>query len=117
MNKTNTSANIANSQGTEPDKGRPAADPDARPLMPADLKRMRRTPQTKMIRRALELTQEEFSKRYHIPLGTLRDWEQGRSKPDEAALAFLTLIAREPEHVDLVLNRRSSGRFFMGEKG
>ena len=44
-------------------------DRDAQPLTEADLKRMRRTPQAKIIRRALELTQEEFALRYHIPLG------------------------------------------------
>jgi len=58
------------------------ADPDAQPLTDADLMRMRRTPRTKVIRRALDLTQEEFAARYHIPLGTLRDWEQGRTEPD-----------------------------------
>ncbi len=59
------------------------ADPDARPLTPTDLKRMKRTPQAKIIRRALQLTQEEFAARFHIPLGTLRDWEQGRAEPDQ----------------------------------
>ena len=44
---------------------------------------MKRTSQAKMIRRALELTREEFAARYHIPLGTLRDWEQGRAEPDQ----------------------------------
>jgi putative transcriptional regulator len=53
------------------------ADPDAQPSTEADLKRMPRTPQVKIVRLALELTQEEFAERYHIPLGTLRDWEQG----------------------------------------
>ncbi len=48
-------------------------DPDALPLTPADFKRMKRTPQVKLIRRALGLTQEEFPGRFHIPLGTLRD--------------------------------------------
>jgi putative transcriptional regulator len=52
------------------------ADRDAQPLSDADLKRMKRTPRAKIIRRALDLTQEEFALRYHIPLGTLRDWEQ-----------------------------------------
>jgi DNA-binding transcriptional regulator YiaG len=68
------------------------ADRDAQPLTEADLKRMKRTPQAKIIRRALELTQEEFAARYHIPLGTLRDWEQGRAEPDQPARAYLTLI-------------------------
>jgi putative transcriptional regulator len=81
-------------------------DPDAQPLTAEDVKRMKRTPQAKIIRRALELTQEEFAARYHIPLGTLRDWEQGRSEPDQPTRAYLTLIARDPDHVNRTLNRR-----------
>src|ERR1700680_1206343 len=80
------------------------ADPDARPLTGADLKRMKRTPQAKIIRRALELTQEEFAARYHIPLGTLRDWEQGRAEPDQPTLAYLTLMSSDPDRVNHVLN-------------
>jgi putative transcriptional regulator len=83
------------------------ADRDAQPLTEADLRGIKRTPRVKIIRRALELTQEEFSNRYHIPLGTLRDWEQGRAEPDQPTRAYLTLIARDPEHVNRVLNRRS----------
>ena len=75
------------------------ADPDARPLSPADLKRMKRTPQVKVIRRALGLSQEEFAARYRIPVGTVRDWEQGRVVPDAAARAYLHVIAREPDTV------------------
>ena len=74
-------------------------DPDAKPLTPADFKRMTRTPQVKVIRRALGLTQEEFARRFHIPLGTLRDWEQGAATPDQSARAYLTVIARDPEAV------------------
>lgn len=75
------------------------ADPDAKPLTPEDFKRMKRTPQVKVIRRALALSQEEFSSRFHIPLGTLRDWEQGRKVPDAAARAYLVVIGRRPETV------------------
>lgn len=74
-------------------------DPDAQPLVPDDFKRMRRTPQVKIIRRALGLTQEEFAGRFHIPLGTLRDWEQGAATPDQSARAYLTVIARDPAAV------------------
>jgi putative transcriptional regulator len=81
-------------------------DRDAQPLTAADLAHMKRTPQTKVIRRALELTQEEFALRYHIPLGTLRDWEQGRAEPDQPTRAYLTLIARDPEHADRALNSK-----------
>ena len=38
---------------------------------------MNRVPRAKVIRRALQLTQEEFAARYHIPLGTFlnSEWE------------------------------------------
>ena len=80
-------------------------DPDARPLSEQDLSRMKRTPQAKIIRRALGLSQEDFSARFHIPLGTLRDWEQGRVEPDQAARAYLKVVAREPETVREALER------------
>jgi putative transcriptional regulator len=61
------------------------SDPDAQPITPETETRMRRTPQVRVIRRALRLSQEEFAARFHIPLGTLRDWEQGRKEPEAAA--------------------------------
>ena len=75
------------------------SDPDAQPLTPDSIRRMKRTPQVKIIRRALGLSQEEFAARFHIPLGTLRDWEQSRKEPDAAARAYLTVIARNPKAV------------------
>ena len=54
-------------------------------------------PRVKTLRRALGLTQPEFAARYQIPLGRLRDWEQGRTEPDQPARAYLRVIAREPE--------------------
>ena len=75
------------------------SDPDAQPLTKADLRRMRRLPWTKTIRRTLGLTQEEFAVRYQIPIGTLRDWEQGRSEPDQPARAYLNVIAHDPDGV------------------
>jgi putative transcriptional regulator len=75
------------------------SDPDNPPRTAAQLARMRRVPRVKTLRRALNLTQEEFAARYHIPLGTLRDWEQGRSEPDQPARAYLKVIARDPDAV------------------
>ena len=75
------------------------ADPDARPMTPEQLAKARRIPRIKTLRRALGLTQEEFAARYRIPLGTLRDWEQRRSEPDQPARAYLTVIAHDPEGV------------------
>jgi putative transcriptional regulator len=80
-----------------------AGDRDAKPLTPNDFKRMTRTPQVKIIRRTLGLTQEEFASRFHIPLGTLRDWEQGAATPDQSARAYLTVIARNPQAVSEAL--------------
>lgn len=81
-----------------------AADPDAQPMTLDEIKTARRVPRVKTLRRALELTQEEFAARYGIPLGTLRDWEQGRSAPDQPARAYLTVIARDPEGVRKALH-------------
>ena len=75
------------------------SDVDAKPLTPADFKRMKKTPRAKIIRRALGLSQEEFAARFHIPVGTLRDWEQGRKDPDAAARAYLVVIGKNPEAV------------------
>ncbi len=87
---------------------RALADPDAQPLTDEQLAGMRRVPRVKIIRRTLGLTQEEFSERYHIPLGTLRDWEQGRTEPDQASRAFLQVIAKEPEMVSSALAPRTA---------
>lgn len=81
-----------------------AADPDAKPLTDADMDRMRRTPRIRIVRRALGLTQEEFASRYQIPLGTLRDWEQGRAEPDQPARAYIKAIAGDPEAVQRALH-------------
>jgi putative transcriptional regulator len=78
-------------------------DPDNLPLSESVLGELRRVPRIKTLRRALGLTQEEFSSRYHIPLGTLRDWEQGRSEPDQPARAYLKVIASDPKAVERAL--------------
>lgn len=52
--------------------------------------------QVKLVRQALNLTQNQFAQRFRIPLGTLRDWEQGRKVPDTAARAYLVVILRDP---------------------
>jgi putative transcriptional regulator len=74
-------------------------DPDAQPLSDEDFARMKLVPQAKTLRRALRLTQEEFAARFRIPLGTLRDWEQGRTEPDQPARAYLKVIAFDHEAV------------------
>jgi putative transcriptional regulator len=81
-------------------------DPDARPRTREQFRTARRVPRTKTLRRGLALTQEEFASRYRIPLGTLRDWEQGRCAPDLPARAYLTVIAPDPEGVKRALTAK-----------
>ncbi|MGL4488513.1 MAG: helix-turn-helix domain-containing protein [Rhizobiaceae bacterium] len=69
------------------------------PLTEEQLETFPRRSRVFILRRRLGMTQEEFSARFAIPLGTLRDWEQGRSAPDAAAQAYLKVIAAEPERV------------------
>jgi len=81
------------------------ADPDARPMTEEELRTARRIPRVKTMRRALGITQEEFATRYHVPLGTLRDWEQGRTEPDQPTRAYLAVIAHDPEGVRRALQQ------------
>ena len=102
MNKTPKSPHDWSRFDAMTDAQRHAAaldDPNAQPLTPADHAAMKPVPRVKTLRRALGLTQEEFATRYHIPLGTLRDWEQGRTKPNQPARAYLTVIAHDPAGV------------------
>ena len=90
---------------TEEQRHRAAlSDRDAQPITPDNVEDMKRTPQVSVIRRALGLSQEEFATRFHIPLGTLRDWEQRRKEPDAAAKAYLTVIACNPKAVSEALH-------------
>ena len=57
----------------------------------------------KSVRKHLGLSQTEFSAKFHIPLGTLRDWEQNRAQPDSPAIAYLRVIASKSDMVAEVL--------------
>jgi putative transcriptional regulator len=75
-------------------------DPDFEPfLTDEDRKIIKTLPDPKRIRRKLKLTQVEFSRRYAIPLGTLRDWERRARFPDAAARAYLRVISQDPERI------------------
>lgn len=83
------------------------ADRDARPMTPTELRTAKRVPRIKTLRRALGLTQEQFAARYRIPVGTLRDWEQGRAEPDQPARSYLRVIASDPDAVARALKSRA----------
>jgi putative transcriptional regulator len=56
-------------------------------------------PDVPEIRRHLGLTQEKFAMLLGISLATLRNWEQGRRKPDGPARILLCIVAKHPRTV------------------
>jgi putative transcriptional regulator len=85
------------------------SDPDALPLedrAPGSLGPARHISRAKRIRWKLGMSQREFAEAFRIPLGTLRDWEQHRREPEQAALAYLEVIAAKPNAVRKVLAKR-----------
>jgi putative transcriptional regulator len=57
----------------------------------------------KAIRQHMGLSQPEFAHRFGLSLYTLRNWEQGKRRPDPAARAYLKVIEKVPEVVTKVL--------------
>jgi putative transcriptional regulator len=49
------------------------------------------------LRRFVGLTQVEFARAMEISVHTLRNWEQGRRKPEGSAVALLRIAARHPK--------------------
>jgi putative transcriptional regulator len=84
------------------------ADPDAQPLSTEQLAKMRRVSRVKALRQRLGMTQAEFAEAFHLPITTLRDWEQRRSTPDAPARALLLAIERDPEVMRRLLSDRAA---------
>ena len=74
--------------------------PDAAPILSA---REHAAAMVRAVRAKLDLTQAEFARRFAIPVGTLRDWEQGRRVPEAGSMAYLKVIEREPGVVERVV--------------
>lgn len=80
-------------------------DEDNLPLTYKELKQFKSVPNPKEIRLRLHMTQEQFAVKFHVPLGTLRDWEQGAKYPDSAARSYLRVIDKVPQIVIQALGR------------
>lgn len=78
-------------------------DADASPMTKRELARMQPVPDVRAIRKGLKLTQREFARRFHLALTVVRDWEQRRSTPDQAARAFLRVFAYDAKTVECAL--------------
>ncbi len=50
-------------------------------------------------RKSLKLSQPEFAKLFAVPLPTVRNWEQGRRRPEGPARVLLRVIEAEPQAV------------------
>ncbi len=57
----------------------------------------------KAMRRRLKLSQDQFALRFGFTAARVRDWEQGRSKPDGAVRAYLKVIDKNPAAVKKAL--------------
>ncbi len=75
------------------------SDPEDRDVSVADLERGQRARLIRKTRTGLGLSQTEFAERFHVPVGTLRDWEQARTMAPDFAVAYVRVIARAPEMV------------------
>ena len=59
------------------------------------------------VRRKLGLSQSAFAARFGFRPATLKNWEQGRTRPDGPARVLLAVIARHPDAVADVLQHAS----------
>jgi len=58
----------------------------------------------KTLRKRLKFSQAEFAKIIGIPVGTLRNWEQGRTCPEGPARVLMTAIKNDPRGVIKAIN-------------
>jgi putative transcriptional regulator len=57
------------------------------------------------VRLKMRLSQTEFAAKFGFPPATLRNWEQGRSRPDTPTRVLLAVLAKHPEAVEDVLRK------------
>lgn len=55
------------------------------------------------VRRRMGLSQTQFALKFGFSPATLRNWEQGRVRPDTPTRVLLAVIAKHPESVEDVL--------------
>ena len=85
---------------------------DERIVLPADpadqedgdvteeaMERGQRARVIRLTRTELGLSQPEFAARFHVPVETLRGWEQARVTAPDFAIAYFRVIAAHPDLV------------------
>ncbi len=56
------------------------------------------------LRQRMGLSQTQFATKFGFPPATLRNWEQGRVRPDAPTRVLLAVIAKHPESVEDILS-------------
>ena len=59
------------------------------------------------VRQRMGLSQAQFATKFGFPPATLRNWEQGRARPDASTRVLLAVIAKHPSAVEDVLAKVS----------
>lgn len=78
------------------------ADPSDAEDFDVSAEAMDRGQRARLIRKTrtnLGLSQSEFADRFHVPVGTLRDWEQARTTAPNFAVAYVQVIGQHPDIV------------------
>lgn len=61
----------------------------------------------KAIRQKLGLSQAAFALKFGFSPAAVRDWEQGRRQPEQAARVLLMVIDADPQTVERVLRKNA----------
>jgi len=69
-------------------------------VMQEALDRAQRSRLIRATRTNLGLSQADFAQRFHVPVSTLRDWEQARSTAPDFAVAYVRVIGKYPDMVE-----------------
>lgn len=66
------------------------------------------SPDVRALRRSYGLSQARFAAMMGISTATLRNWEQGRRRPEGSARVLLEVVARHPEAVLDTVRQRAA---------
>ena len=64
-------------------------------------------PDVKAIRARTGLSQAKFAEKLHVPVATVRDWEQHRRSPDAPARTLLGMVDADPKAALALIARAS----------
>ncbi len=67
-------------------------------------------PDVRAVRKGYRLSQSKFAALMGISPATLRNWEQGRRKPEGSARILLRIVAKHPEAVLDAVRTAGTGR-------